>query len=187
MPVSHRPDTYGPVAKATHWLVAGLVAAMFILAWTFLYTPKGQTHDVLVTLHQSVGAVVLALMLGRIVGRVVSGFPAFPASVTWVERCLARTVQGLLYAALVIVPVTGWIFTNADGDEASFFGLFALPRLVGKDFAVRDSVWYFHKNGQYAILVLLALHIAGALRHHFLKKDDVLRRMLPGTHDPTAG
>jgi cytochrome b561 len=187
MPVSHRPDTYGPLAKAVHWLVAALVVAMFVLAWTFLYTPKGQTHDRLVALHQSVGAIVLVLMLGRIVGRIFSRFPAFPSSVTWVERGLARAVQILLYAALVIVPVTGWIFTNADGDEASFFGLFALPRLVEKDFAVRDSVWFFHKNGQYAILVLLALHVAGALRHHFLKKDDVLRRMLPGKSGAIPG
>ncbi len=185
MPVSphldtHGSDTYGPLAKAIHWLVAALVTTMFVLAWIFLFTPKGRTHDLLVALHQSVGAVVLVLMLGRIIARLRNGFPGFPPSVTGLERGLARTVQILLYAALVIVPVSGWIFTNADGADASFFGLFNLPHLVGKDFAVRDFVWFFHKNGQYAVLVLLSLHIAGALRHHFLKKDDLLRRMLPG-------
>ena len=181
MPVSPRPDAYGPLAKAVHWTVAALVAVMFIVAWTFLFTPKGKTHDLLVALHQSVGTIVLVLMLGRIVGRIAAGFPAFPSSVTWLERGLARTVELLLYAALIIVPVSGWIFTNADGGDAAFFGLFTLPRLVDKDFAVRDFVWFFHKNGQYAILVLLGLHVAGALRHHFLKKDEVLRRMLPAT------
>src|ERR1700722_18819007 len=114
MPGSHRPDTYGPLTKTAHWLVAALVAAMFVLAWTFLYTPKGKTHDLLVALHQSVGAIVLLVVLGRIVGRIRAGFPAFPPSVTMIERVLARTVQILLYAALVIVPVAGWIFTNAD-------------------------------------------------------------------------
>jgi cytochrome b561 len=181
MPVSHRPDSYGPLAKTAHWLVAALVAVMFVLAWTFLLTPKGARHDQLVALHQSVGAIVLVVMLGRIVGRIRVRFPALPPSVTPAERYLARLVQISLYAALVIVPVSGWIFTNANGDEASFFGLFNLPHLSDKDFAVRDFVWMFHKNGQYAILALLALHAAGALRHHFIKKDDVLRRMLPGS------
>jgi cytochrome b561 len=181
MPASPYPDTYGPLAKAVHWTVAALVAVMFALAWIFLYMPKGKVHDLLVALHQSVGAVVLVLMLGRIVSRIFSGFPPFPSSVTWLERGLARTVEILLYAALIVVPVSGWIFTNADGAEAAFFGLFTLPRLADKDFAVRDFVWFFHKNGQYAILVLLGLHITGALRHHFLKKDQVLRRMLPAT------
>jgi cytochrome b561 len=179
MELTDRPDAFGPLTKLIHWLVAGLVVLLFSIAWIFIYVPKGATHDFLVTIHQSLGVIALTLGVIRVLRRMVTPFPAFPAEMPPFERALARAVQVMLYGALIVIPCAGWLFANADGATVTFFGLFALPQLQPKDFAVRDFVWNFHKEGGYVILGLLALHVAGALRHHFIKRDGLLRGMLP--------
>jgi cytochrome b561 len=177
---SVRGESWSPLAKAAHWLAAALVLSLFVLAWIFIWLQASPLKVLLVTLHQSAGAIVFLLGIFRILARIDGGFPALPESVRRPERFLARLVQVALYAALIVVPLSGWLFANASGEAASFLGLFDLPHLWGKDIPVRDFVWTFHKDGQYVVLMLLGLHIAGALRHHFLERDDVLRRMLPG-------
>ena len=100
---------------------------------------------------------------------------------------LGRALAASAVYVVLVVPITGWMFANASGDEASFFGLLNLPHLAEKDIPLRDFVFMLHKDGQYIVLGLLTLHVAGALRHHFLKRDDVLRRMLPRRGSPIAG
>ncbi|MBV9555821.1 MAG: cytochrome b [Pseudolabrys sp.] len=181
----HRPIGYGALAKAAHWGTACLIVAMFALAWTFVRMDEGAGKAVLVTVHESIGIIILLIALGRILGRWMTPFPAFSSTVTPLERYLARTVQLSLYAALLLVPLSGWVFANAFGDAVSFFGMFMVPQLAEKDIPLRNLAWMVHQNGGYVILGLVALHVAGALRHHFLKRDDVLRRMLPSRAGPS--
>lgn len=100
-------------------------------------------------------------------------------SAPW-ERWLAGTVQALPYIALLAVPILGWIGSNAQGDTVSFLGVLPLPDLVEANQDLGDRLFIVHGWLGYGILALLALHIAGALRHRFIKRDGVLQRMTTG-------
>ena len=100
---------------------------------------------------------------------------------TW-ERWLAGAVQAVLYLALLAMPVLGWLGSNAEGDTVSFLGMVPLPDLVDANQELGDRLFVLHGWLGYGILALLALHIAGALRHRFIKKDRVLQRMITGRH-----
>src|SRR5882724_10764239 len=108
MEFADRPTGFAPLTKLIHWLVAGLVVALFGIAWVFIYVPKGATHDLLVMIHQSLGVIALILGIARIARRMVTPFPAFPPEMPRIEQALARSVQVMLYAALIVVPCAGW-------------------------------------------------------------------------------
>jgi cytochrome b561 len=140
---------------------------------------EGPAQAFLVMLHMSTGLVVLALAVYRLYWRRLDPRPPLPASMPAAERRLARGVQGFLYAALLVLPVTGYVFQNAYGDEVRFFGL-TMPHLVAQDRTVRNTAWFFHQWTAYLVLGAVGLHVLGALYHHIVRKDAVLRRMLPG-------
>jgi cytochrome b561 len=179
MTLRNTAAAYGDRSKGLHWLIAALVLAMFVLAFTFINMEEGAAQKSLVAVHQSIGLVVLALALYRLYWRSRDPRPPLPASMALPERALARGVQAFLYAALLVLPVSGYVFQNAFGDEVTFFGL-TMPHLVAKDREVRNTAWFFHQWTAYLVLAALALHVAGALYHHYVRRDEVLRRMLPG-------
>jgi cytochrome b561 len=177
--------TYGGVEKAVHWLTAALVVAMFAIAWTLIRFPDGAViKEQLTVVHETLGLILLAITIGRVLSRLVRGFPALPGSVSRAERWLARTVETALYLCLLGLPVSGWVFANAFGNEVEFLGFLRMPRLAIKDIPVRDFAFYTHVYVGYLLLTLLALHVAGALRHHFVRRDEVLSRMLPRRRAP---
>ncbi len=179
------PAAYGGLAKTVHWLTAAIVVAMFAIAWTLIRFPDGAViKERLTVIHETLGLTLLTITLGRALARAVRGFPPLPASVTRAERWLARTVEIALYACLLGLPVSGWVFANAFGNEVEFLGLFPMPHLAAKNIPVRDFAFYTHRYVGYALLTLFALHVVGALRHHFLLRDEVLSRMLPRRRAP---
>jgi cytochrome b561 len=171
---------YGSRSKWLHWLIALMVLAMFLLALVFVTMEQNDTQKALVTVHQSIGLVIFALAIYRLHWRRLDPRPALPASMPAAERWLARSVQGFLYVALLILPVSGYVFANAFGDEVSFFWL-PMPRLLEKHIQIRNTAWFFHQWTAFLLLAALGLHILGALYHHLVKRDAVLKRMLPGT------
>jgi cytochrome b561 len=179
MALKNTDEAYGTRSKHLHWLIALLVLVMLLLALAFINMEEGPAQKFLVMLHMSIGLVVLALAIYRLYWRRQDPRPPLPAAMPAHERALARGVQGFLYVALLVLPVSGYVFQNAFGDEVRFFGI-ALPHLVAQDREVRNTAWFFHQWTAYLVLAALALHVLGALYHHFVRKDEVLRRMLPG-------
>jgi cytochrome b561 len=176
-----RPTRYSAIAKAMHWAVAAAVIAMIPEGLSMKrLIGEGPTRENLYNLHEAVGALVLIVMVARLARRLSFGAPAPEAILSPFDRRASLAAQYVLYILLLGVPLLGWAGTNAYGDPVSVFGLFDFPTLLGKDQPLSDRIFVWHLAGGLLIAAVAALHIAGALYHHFVKRDAVLKRMLPG-------
>jgi cytochrome b561 len=164
-----------------HWLVAVLIVALIPLGWYMIrldyYDPW--SHDTL-EIHKALGMVVLllaAIMVSwQIAGR---GTRIAPPRKRW-EALAAKITHTLLYAVMLVVPATGYIISTSAGAGISIFGLFEIPAVLPKSVPLRDAAISVHYYVAYGGVGLIALHVAGALKHHFIDKDDTLRRMVRG-------
>lgn len=168
-------ERYNRTARALHWIIAVLVLGN--IAGGLLHEPL---EDIvrLIPLHKAIGITVLALTLVRIAWRFTWQAPPHPAGTSPLEALAARLVHGLFYALMLAMPVTGWIMSSASKYPISWFGLFDIPKFA----VTRSDVLYEvahegHEILGWLFLALAVLHIAAALRHHLLLKDNVLRRM----------
>jgi cytochrome b561 len=144
---------------ALHWLIALGIIGLLALGLYMVGLPKGlPLKATLLNLHKSVGLTVFLLVLLRIMARVALQRPPLPPMRPW-QRAAARTTQGLLYVAMVAMPLCGYL-----GSSFNRFG---------------TRFWGLHKAIGYALIVLIALHVAGALKHQLIDRDNLLARMLP--------
>jgi cytochrome b561 len=120
----------------------------------------------------------------RLTWRWLNPTPALPDTLKPHERFLARFTHAALYVLIFIMPLSGWMMSSARNFPVSWFGLFQLPDLVGQDKRLYDTLHETHETLATALIVIAALHVLAALKHHFFLKDDVLRRMLPFTRTP---
>lgn len=172
---------YGSVAKTLHWLAAACV----LVAWLIGVVgddsfPKAWKGAILFT-HISFGLLVLALLLGRLGWRLAG--PAPPAIATPFEPWMgvaALAAHVMLYALLLMVPLSGIVLQFARGQAVPLFGLYEIATPWVRDRAFARSVKEVHELLAHALLILAMLHAVAALVHHHLLKDDTLRRMLPG-------
>lgn len=176
------PDRYGLVAQALHWLIVALVITQFVLGGMAADLPMGMERLQLLGRHKSIGMTVFMLMLLRLVWRLYSPPPPLPAHMPSLQRRLARVNHGLFYAVLLIMPIVGWIASSASNLSVSWFGLFVWPDLVGPDKGLAKTAKDVHSALAGLLAALIALHVAAALRHHWLLRDGVLLRMLPLGH-----
>ncbi len=171
---------YGAVAQSLHWVIAALIVVMFLLGWYMTGLPLGPDKIKIYNLHKSIGVLILALVVLRVIWRLVSRPPPLPAEMAGWEHAAARASHALLYLLLFAQPLIGIAHSGAANFPVVVFGSFTLPALVGPDEALKKLLGAAHFWGGWAMLALVSLHIAAALRHHLVVKDDVLRRMLPG-------
>jgi cytochrome b561 len=127
--------------------------------------------------HKWIGATVLALMVLRSFWRLTHPAPAPLPMPAW-ERLSSQALHGLLYFMLLVQPLTGWIFSNAEGMQVVYLGLIPLPNLVGKDKEMGEFVKELHSAGGWVLTVAISLHLLAAIKHHYFDRDDTLRRML---------
>lgn len=180
MPYRNTQIEYGTVAKAFHWVIALLIIVMLCvgLYMTNVKMPMGQKFQIF-GLHKSTGMLILMLASLRLLWRLINTHPIpLPSHQAW-EKALAKLVHGLLYGAMFLMPLTGWIGSSAKNFTVSFFGLFPLPNLVGRNDALAKTMWQIHEYAAYALIGLIALHFAGAMKHHLIDRDGTLWRMLP--------
>ncbi len=183
----HGPG-YSTLAIALHWLIAALVLANLaggFLASDLLGSPLPADRALglrLIRLHQSFGLAILLLSLLRLGLRLVEGFPPLPAHMTPTERRLARGTHWGFHLLLLAIPFAGWAMVSARPGELPtlWFGLLAWPRLpTGTDPGLATAAGEAHEALAIGAILLVALHVAGALKHQLLDRDDVLARMLP--------
>ena len=179
-PVSIRKISF--ITRLLHWTIATLLIGSFVAAWTFNALEPGPAAALLVEAHRSVGLVLLGLMLARLAWRLSHSLPELPGNVSRWEKLAAFTVQAILYGALLAMPLIGWVGSNAEGDTVQMFGVWVLPDLVDANKRLAENMFSAHSLLGWVVLGLVALHIAGALRHHFIKRDTVLVAMLNGRH-----
>ena len=170
--------TYGPVARALHWWMAALLIGLIGMGLYMADQPDGDAKWALFDLHKSLGVTAFLLLLARAFWRAYSPPPKPPASMSDLENSVARAGHFLLYVAMFALPFTGYLDSSLGGYHISVFGLFDVPLLLAKNESLGKLAETAHSLIAYGLIALVVLHAGAALKHHFVAKDDVLRRML---------
>jgi cytochrome b561 len=171
---------YSPVARTFHWLTAALVLTMLPIGIAMANADFGDAQDTLYHIHRSIGVLLLPIAAVRLIYRWRNPAPPLPADVPAVQRIAAHTVQWTLYAILIVQPTIGWIATSAYRAPILFFWMFEVPPIWPVDQPFSEAVFKVHRALGILMAALICLHIAGALYHHFIRKDRVLMRMVSG-------
>ncbi len=180
IPLRNTANAYGLISQLFHWLTVVLVVVQFTWAWRIQQLgPFSRARFELVNEHKALGITLLALVLARLLWRLFNRPPPLPSTMAPWERWAANATHWLLYALLIALPLTGWMMSSAAGYGVQWFGLFRLPDLVAQNQDLLDRLQVLHALLAAALAALVAGHVLAALRHHFWKRDDVLRRMLP--------
>ncbi len=170
---------YSVVAVFFHWIIALLILANIPLGLFNHQIEAAYGHSPM-WIHKSIGLTILVLTLLRLGWRLAHPAPPLPQTVPAWQVGLSRLVHGLLYALLLVVPLSGWIRVSAGTYPLTWFALFPVPKFdVARGSAVAHIASDMHDITALAMLGLLTLHIVAALYHHFLMRDAVLVRMLP--------
>lgn len=182
MPGPERPVRYGATARALHWSIAALVLLQFPLAiWMDRFVEAfSETQFLLYNLHKTIGVTVLLLVVLRLAWRLISPPPPLPATMPRWERAAAHAGHAALYLLLFAQPIVGLLHGFASGFPTVLFFVFTLPSPLAADRELTSLFGAAHFYLGWTFLAVVAIHVAAALRHHFLLKDDVLSRMLPG-------
>ncbi len=173
---------YTGTAKFLHGLIVAVLIVQFTLAWTMPHIGRNTPMTTLISLHFSFGVLVLALAIVRLAWRMAHGEPAPEDGVPPWQVQSARVVHWLIYFLLFLVPLLGWMNASWRGMPVALFGLFTLPKLL--ETRAPGWAWTGDVHGllaNYAILILVGLHVTAALYHYFIRRDGVLQRMLPAT------
>jgi len=171
-------DRYSGYAIGLHWATAALIVALFFVGWRMVALPISPAKFELYALHKSLGVVVLAVTVWRLAVRLLRPAPDAIDGPAWQMHAAAAS-HALLYALLVALPISGWLFNSVVGFPLSLFGMVELPNLVTARPALKEVVRLGHVWLGWGLLPLLSLHIVAALQHHFLRHDRTLIRMLP--------
>lgn len=169
-------------ARILHWLVAGLVPVQLWLGWSAEQEPDRAASFRLISAHFQVGGLLFILMILRVTWRVAWGRPTFSQPARAWHRATIVGVHGLLYALLLIMPISGyviWIWMDA---PRTLFGLIELPKLFeppAENESSRALAWYVHHYSAYTLAALILLHICAAFSRELVSRDGTIsRRML---------
>jgi len=167
---------FGKIAIILHWIMALILICLLILGLYMVRLPIGLEKLKMYGWHKEYGILALMLVIVRLTWRITNKIPEL--NIPLLEKIAARAVHWLFYVFMFALPITGWFITSAAGLPVSFFGLFVLPNLVSPDPQSLALYQQIHKWLGYGLIATFFLHSAAALKHHFINKDDILRRML---------
>jgi cytochrome b561 len=170
---------YTGFGKFLHWSVAACVMTAIPVGLIMMRMAPGDEQNSLFNLHRSLGMLILVLMVMRTVYRLMSGAPASEPTLTVFQRAASQSMHQMLYLLLLAQPVVGWAASSAYGASISMFGLYQVPALLAKDEALSKQLIEVHNLLGLVIAGLVALHVAAALYHRFIRHDGVMQRMLP--------
>lgn len=167
---------YGTAARIPHWTIAAAFLALFATGMLFEELPKpSNVQDIL--LHKSLGITVLVLSALRLVLAVFDRARPDGAE-SGSARLPAAAVKVFLYAAGILLPLSGWALSSASGRGVSWFQILKLPNLLAADKPLAEALELLHAGAAFLVGAAVLLHAAAALRHHFVLRDGVLLRMI---------
>jgi len=184
--ITNNNARYGWAMIILHWLIGIIFIGQFVLGFVMMRIESQRTAFELIQLHKSFGFLLLGLIILRIAWRLGNAAPALPPSVGALERRAAPLAHLALYAFQIALPLSGWALVSVSTLEIPSmpFNLFVMPNLPLAESDAAESFWTAaHWYLAYAGIALVALHVAAALRHHFLLRDSVLRRMITPSLD----
>ncbi len=173
-------DRYSGAAQTLHWLSAVLMFFVVPCAWYMTSLTRGDPALAeWQGMHESAGMLILFLSAVHLLWRSFAPPPPMAGQRQPWEKILAEATHGLLYVVLLIMPLSGYIGSVAGGRPVTFFAIGAFPSLVPADKEIAHLAHLVHEAGQWAVYALVAMHMAVAGFHALVRRDGVIRRMLP--------
>lgn len=170
-------EHYTRTAVALHWFVGALVLAALTIGWIMTDMHTSPLKLEMFSWHKWIGITVLTLFFVRVLWRLTHPAPPLVPMAPW-QHYAAQGAHGMLYALLLVQPLTGWLYSSAAGHSVVYLGLVPLPDLVGKNPALAPSLREVHETCAWLLAGFIGLHALAALKHHYVDRDDSLRRML---------
>lgn len=177
--IKNTKSCYGIAAIVLHWLMATLIIIMLGIGLYMTNLPISTEKLSLYGKHKEVGILVLMLALVRILWRLQNIVPSLPVQMPAWQKLAARGAHWAFYGFMFTMPMTGWLMSSAAGLSVSFFGWFTLPDLVVPSENLEMLLRTAHQWLGYGLIATLVAHVGATVQHHFINKDDILRRMLP--------
>jgi cytochrome b561 len=168
---------YDGVARLIHWLVVVIIAAQFAIGWTMPDVHKGTQPTGLIAWHLAVGALLIAVMTIRVVWRFTHRPP--PDALAPLLSAVSQITHLLLYAALIAVPLLGWANASSRGWTVRLLGTVSYPDLTPVGSSLGHTMGDIHGVLAWVLFALIVMHVAAALFHRFILRDQVLQRMTP--------
>lgn len=163
-----------------HWLIALLIIASFALGVTMTDIP-GITPTKLkyFSWHKWLGVTILGFVCLRLLWRLVHAAPAYPAGMAAWQQKSASGLHSLLYLLMLAIPLSGYFYSLAAGVPVVYLGLVALPVLIGPDPELKVLLKTVHYALNMTLLIAVGLHVVAAMKHHFIDRDGIFKRILP--------
>jgi cytochrome b561 len=170
---------YGTTAKVFHWLIVALLLVQYPLGWLMPDIHRGMKPGDAMTWHISIGIVILTLIALRLTWRLTHPVAPESSLAPW-QRVTSEAMHWLLYVLVLATTISGWLFASFRGWSISFFFLAPLPMLSSENPAGIRLINHWHQKFEWALLILIGLHVVAALAHLFVYRNRVMQRMLPG-------
>lgn len=172
-------EKFSFTARLLHWSIALLLLIQIPLAWYMIELPLSADKLAKYALHKSFGMLLFTLAVIRLVRAILGKRPQLPPDTKPYEITIAKTTQGLLYAIIILMPITGWLMSSAANVPVTLFGMLTLPNPVEPNKALMEILQIVHETLSLVLLTLVSLHVLAGLKHHFIGRNNVLYSMLP--------
>jgi cytochrome b561 len=170
---------YTKIAMAFHWLLALLICVSFGVGLYMTSLEFSPQRLKLYNWHKWAGVTILALSTLRLLWRLTHKAPSLPNTMPAWQKLASHVSHWALYVLFFAVPLTGWAYSSAAGFPIVWFGILPLPDFVDKSRELAELIKPLHEIAAKGLAIVVMVHIAAALKHHFVDHDDILRRMLP--------
>lgn len=177
--MTNPPLDFHPALRVVHWLMAVMVLAMLFIGVGMVST-TGPLYPVLLALHRPVGIAILVLVLIRLPLRLATGAPPLPDDLSPLEKRIAKGSHGLLYLAMIGVPLIGWAMLSAGGYPVQVTKALILPPIMPHDLTLYAFLREAHTVIALLFFALILAHISAALMHGLIRRDGVFRSMTTG-------
>ncbi|GLK89343.1 cytochrome b [Pseudomonas turukhanskensis] len=164
-------------ARVLHWLMAAMIFAMLFIG-VGMVASVSERHQWLINLHKPLGIAILLLVIVRLVVRFTHVTPPLPADLPSVQKLAAKLSHVLLYVLMLALPLVGWAMISAAGDPVMLSSSVRLPALLSADAPTFALLRKTHTYLAYLLFATVLLHLAGALFHAWIRRDEVLKSML---------
>lgn len=170
--------SYGTTAKVFHWLIVVLLMVQYPVGWLMPDIHPGTRPGDAMMFHVSFGIIILALIVMRFFWRTTHPVAPESSLPAW-QRLTSEAVHWLLYALVLATTLSGWLLASQRGWSISFFFLVSLPMLTSQNSPIAGSIGEWHAAIEWALLVAIGVHVAAAMAHMYIYRDEIVQRMLP--------
>lgn len=178
--MNETPAAWHPVVRGIHWLMAALIVVQGVVGWVGHEMARSPAKVDVMTAHKSLGITLLLLVILRLLWRLSHPAPPLPAQTKRWEIRAAWLSHAALYLLMFALPLSGWLTASTSIVPWKLWWVMPWPAIAAPDPGLHEFAGEVHETLVKLLIAVLIVHIAAALRHHFLKRDDVLLRMWRG-------